>query len=149
MVWSVSKIAIINLSFNVSTSKNKSIDYQSKETCAIISTQVTYERDHISVLREFSVECSKFLFFYEFYCNLKKQNHSRKIKKKLKKKMLIRGISIILIYQKLESVEHVQQKISCLCLKPFKYYFTIYIITISDNIFLNIIERLNKLLTIF
>ena len=31
-------------------SKNKGIDHWVKETCAIMSTQVTYETDHISVL---------------------------------------------------------------------------------------------------
>ena len=34
----------------VSTSKNKNIYYQIKETCAIMSTQVPYETDHISLL---------------------------------------------------------------------------------------------------
>ena len=41
------------LSFRFSTSKNKTIDHGVKETCAIMSTQVTYET--------------------LFYCNLKKK----------------------------------------------------------------------------
>ena len=49
--WSVGKTIIIIVSFMVGTSKNKNIDHQVKETCAIISTQVTYENDHISLLR--------------------------------------------------------------------------------------------------
>ena len=36
------------LSFRVGTSKNKKTDHRGKETCAILSTQVTYEIDHIS-----------------------------------------------------------------------------------------------------
>ena len=47
--WSVGKI-IITLSFGVDTSKNKNIDHGVKETCAIMSTQVTYETDHITLL---------------------------------------------------------------------------------------------------
>ena len=44
----VGKITI--LSFRVGMSKNKNIDHQVKETFAIISTQVTYEINHISLL---------------------------------------------------------------------------------------------------
>ena len=35
------KIIIIILSFSVGTSKNKTIDHRVKESCAIMSTQVT------------------------------------------------------------------------------------------------------------
>ena len=45
----VNKIIII-LSFRVGTSENKHIDHGVKETCAIMSTQVTYEIDYISLL---------------------------------------------------------------------------------------------------
>ena len=40
----INKIIILILSFRVDTSnsKNKNVDYRVKETCAIISTQVTY-----------------------------------------------------------------------------------------------------------
>ena len=46
----VGKTIIIILSFKVGTSKNKNIDHEVQDTCAIISTQVTYETDHISLL---------------------------------------------------------------------------------------------------
>ena len=39
------------LHFTVYASKNKIIDYRSRETCAIISSQVQYETDQISLLR--------------------------------------------------------------------------------------------------
>ena len=39
---SIGQIIII-LSFRVDTSKNKNIDHRVKKTCAILSTQVTYE----------------------------------------------------------------------------------------------------------
>ena len=48
--WSVCKIIMIILSFQVGTSKNKNIDHRVKKTCAIMSTQVRYETDHISLL---------------------------------------------------------------------------------------------------
>ena len=64
---SVGKIKIIILSLRVGTSKNKNIDHGVKETCAIMSTQVTYEIDHISLLPRFSnIKCNKFLFFMYF-----------------------------------------------------------------------------------
>ena len=47
----VGKIIIIP-SFSVGLSKNKNIDNGVKETSAIISTQVTYEIDHISLLQD-------------------------------------------------------------------------------------------------
>ena len=49
MGWLVSKIIIIILSFRISISKNKNINHGVKQTCAIMSAQVTYETDHISV----------------------------------------------------------------------------------------------------
>ena len=45
------KIIIKILSFKGGISKNKNIDHRVKETCAIMSAQVTYETDHFSVLR--------------------------------------------------------------------------------------------------
>ena len=45
-------IIIIILSFRVGISKNKNIDHRSKETCTIMSTQVTYEKDQIPLLRD-------------------------------------------------------------------------------------------------
>ena len=47
---SLGKIIIITLSFKAGASKNKNIDHGVKVTCAIMSTQVTYETDHMSVL---------------------------------------------------------------------------------------------------
>ena len=46
--WLVGKVIII-LSFRVCTSKNKNIDLQVKETCAIMSAKVTCETDHFSL----------------------------------------------------------------------------------------------------
>ena len=45
--WLFGKIIIVILSF---ISKNKNIDHQVKETCAIMSAQVTNEINHISLL---------------------------------------------------------------------------------------------------
>ena len=56
----VGNIMIIILRFRVSASKNKILI---KEICAIISIQVIYETDQISLLR---VKCTKFLFFMYF-----------------------------------------------------------------------------------
>ena len=68
MGWLVSKIMIIILSFRVSTSENKNIDHGVKETWAIISTQVTYETEHMSLLFDSAVSgapnfCFLFLYF--------------------------------------------------------------------------------------
>ena len=38
--------------FRLNTSKNKNADHRVKETCAILSIQVTYETYHISLLRD-------------------------------------------------------------------------------------------------
>ena len=46
---SVGRIIIIIVSFQFGTSKKKNIDHRAKETFAIMSTQVTYETDHISL----------------------------------------------------------------------------------------------------
>ena len=72
---SVAKIIIIILSFGVVTSKNQNIDHRVKETCAITSTQVTYETYHIYLFR---VKCTKFLFSYVLYYNLKEKDHVRR-----------------------------------------------------------------------
>ena len=47
----LAKRIIIILSFRVSISKNKNIFHWHKETCAILSKQLTYETKHISLLR--------------------------------------------------------------------------------------------------
>ena len=101
---------IIIPSFRVGISKNKSIDDRVKEACAIVSTQVTYETDHISLLCD-SMMSSAQIFFFVFYCNLKEKCHiERNINSK--KKLFICEISFfILICQKLGLVGLVQQKI--------------------------------------
>ena len=59
------------LSFRVGASKNINIDHEVKETCAAMSTQVTYEIDHIYF------KCPKFVF-YVFYRNLKEKDHIKR-----------------------------------------------------------------------
>ena len=49
------------------------IDHGVKETCVIMSTKVTYEIDHISLLRFNSIKCTKFLFFMYFIVISKKK----------------------------------------------------------------------------
>ena len=46
--WSVGKIIILN--FRVGTSNNENIGHHVEETCATMSTQVTYEIYHVSLL---------------------------------------------------------------------------------------------------
>ena len=55
------------LNFMVGTSKNKNIDNQGKETCAIISTQVTYETDNMSLLRDSTMSSALFLIFFMYF----------------------------------------------------------------------------------
>ena len=43
------------MSFGFSTSKNKNTDNGVKETSAIMSTQVTYEIDHIPLLQDSTI----------------------------------------------------------------------------------------------
>ena len=100
------------LSFSVGTSKNENIDCLVKETYAIMSTQVTCETDHISLLCELRMSSALIFFFLCIFCNLKEKDHiGRSIN--IKKDMFICEISIIiLICQKLVSVQPVQQKIN-------------------------------------
>ena len=74
-------------SFRVGISKNKNIDQGIKETCSIMSAKVTYEIDHISLLRDSIISSVLiFCFFYVFYRNLKgKDNIQRNINSKKKK----------------------------------------------------------------
>ena len=62
--WLVNKIIII-LSFRVGTSKNKNIDELAKETWAIMSTQVTCETDHISLI---VIQKCQVHYFFCFLC---------------------------------------------------------------------------------
>ena len=62
--WWVGKVKMIILSFWVGTSKNKNIDHRVKKPCAIMSTHVTCETDHISL-------CALNFCFYVFHYNLK------------------------------------------------------------------------------
>ena len=59
---------IIILSFRDGTSKNENIDNEVKESCAIMSTQVTYEIDQISLL----------FCFYVFNRYLKEKDHVKR-----------------------------------------------------------------------
>ena len=59
--WSVDQQNNNNPKFG--KSKNKNIDHQVKETCAIMSTQVASTSLYF--------KCTKFLLFYVYHCNLK------------------------------------------------------------------------------
>ena len=51
--WSVGQQNNNNLNFQGRhTSKNKNIDHGVKDTCAIMSTQVTYKINHVSLLQD-------------------------------------------------------------------------------------------------
>ena len=92
---SISKIIII-LSFRISISKNKNIDHGVKQSCAIISTQVTYELNHISVLGHSTISSALNFCFYVFYCDLKEKYIYKEKYKLHKKEKFICEISIIL-----------------------------------------------------
>ena len=66
------------LSFKVGTAKNKNIDHGVKETCAIMSTKVTYEIDHIYLLRDSTISNALNFCFCVFYCNLKEKGHIKR-----------------------------------------------------------------------
>ena len=64
--WSVAKLKIIQ-SFRVGIFKNENIDHWVKETCAITSTQVTYETDLIFLLCDSTMSSALgFVFMYFF-----------------------------------------------------------------------------------
>ena len=67
---------IIIPSFRIGISKNKNIIYEVKETCAIMSTQVTYETNHISLLCDSTTLSAPTFCFY--YCNPKEKDHTRR-----------------------------------------------------------------------
>ena len=75
-----------------------------------MSIQVTYETDHISLLRDSIMANALNFCFYLCYCNLKEKDHTRRI---INKNIYIFiweiSIIIILIYRKFGSVGAVQQ----------------------------------------
>ena len=73
----VGKIIMIP-SFRVDTSKSKNTDHRVKETCADMSTQVTYETNYISLLHDSIMSSALIFVFYVFYCNLKEKDHIRR-----------------------------------------------------------------------
>ena len=65
---------MIILSFRIGTSKDKNIEHGVKETCPIMSTQVTYKIDHVSLLQDSTISSAlNFKFFYAFCCNLEEK----------------------------------------------------------------------------
>ena len=85
----VGKILILILSFRVCISKNKNSDHYVKGTCAIMSIQITYETNHISLLCDSTMSYAlSFFFFNVFYCNLKEKDHIRRIISSTKSKYL-------------------------------------------------------------
>ena len=51
-------IILINNKFQSRRSKNKNVDHRDKESCANMSTQVTYETDHISLQCDSTISSS-------------------------------------------------------------------------------------------
>ena len=99
----------------VSTSKTKIIDHQVKETWVIISTQVVYETNHISLFSDSRMSSAQNFCFLciSFIVAQKKQIiYVRRNRNSKKKAMFICEIIfvIILICQKLGLVRPVQNK---------------------------------------
>ena len=91
---------------------HKNIDHRVKETCAIISTQVTYEIDHISLLQNSTISSALNFCFYVFYRNLKENNHIKRNTNSKKIHVYIGNqYNIIWVCRKLESAWPVQHKI--------------------------------------
>ena len=61
------KIIIIILSFRVGTFENKNNDHRVREICTILSTQVTYETDHISFLCDSTKSSAPNLCFFMYF----------------------------------------------------------------------------------
>ena len=76
------------LNFRVGTSKTKNTDHK-----VIMSIQVTYETDHISLLCHSTMS----IVFYEFYCGVKEKERRRIINSK-KKKYLYRKSLLLLFW---------------------------------------------------
>ena len=99
----------------VSTSKTKNIDHQVKETWVIISTQVAYEANHISLFSDSRMSSAQIFCFLciSFIVAQKKQIiYVRRNRNSKKKEMFICEIIfvLILIWQKLGLVRPVQNK---------------------------------------
>ena len=71
---SVGKIIVILLSVGVGTTKNKNIDNGVKGTSVIMSTQVTYEIDHISLLQDSKIS-SVLNFCFWYVLSKRKKSH--------------------------------------------------------------------------
>ena len=89
MGWSVNKIII--LSFRVGTSENKHIDHGVKETCAIMSAQVTYEVDYISLLWDSAISSALNFCFYVLYRDLKENDHIKRNENSEKRNIYVRN----------------------------------------------------------
>ena len=73
---SVGKIIVILLSVGVGTTKNKNVDNGVKGTSVIMSTQVTYEIDHISLLQDSKISSVlNFCFWYVLLLSKRKKSH--------------------------------------------------------------------------
>ena len=58
---------IIILSFRVDTFKTKNIDHRVKKTCAIMSTQVTYENNHIYLFHDSTMSSALSFCFLMYF----------------------------------------------------------------------------------
>ena len=67
--------------------------------CAIMSTQVTYETDSISVLCYSTMSSARNFVFYLFYCDLKEKYHIRRNInwKKKKKRLYVKSVLLLLL----------------------------------------------------
>ena len=68
----VSKILII-LSFSISTSKNKNTNHRVKEFCAIMSIQVTYETNHISLICDSAISNALYICSFMYFIAILKK----------------------------------------------------------------------------
>ena len=97
MGGSIGKILIIILSFGVGTSKNKNTDHRVKETDDGMSIQVTHETDLIYLLRD-STMSNPLNYCFSCYCDLKDNDHVRRIIISKKKKYLYVKSVLLLLF---------------------------------------------------
>ena len=82
-----------------------------------MSTQVTYEIDHISLLRDSTTSSVPiFFFFFVFYCNLKEKYIKRNVDSK-KRNVYTGNQYYYFDLLKIRVGQALQQKISCLCVR--------------------------------